>query len=194
MSIWFETWTPTDWVAVLSGILYVWLAARGNRWCWAFGILSCAVIAREDFVRLKLYSDGILQIFYIIMGVAGLYYWRSDRGIRVRPLQALSFHLVIILGTLVASLPISWLFLRYTDAAFPFLDAWTTLLSLTATWMTVRMMLENWWYWILADLIYVYLYIQRDAPAFAWLFVIYTLVSIYGWIHWRKLSRNGPVI
>lgn len=187
-------WSITDWLAIIAGLIYVFLAARGKTIAWLFGIISCAIIAVEDFSRLKLYSDGILQLIYIILGIVGLISWKRDAGlfkvVRFRTWQ----HVQLFGISLIAAVVLGYLFRTLTDAAFPWLDAWTTSISLIATWLTIRKVLESWLYWIVADLIYIYLYTQRDAPAFAFLFGIYTILAIYGWFLWKKRQRKVALI
>jgi nicotinamide mononucleotide transporter len=187
-------WSITDWLAIITGLLYVFLAARGKTIAWLFGIVSCAIIAVEDFSRLKLYSDGVLQLIYIVLGVAGLISWNRDKGpfrvIRYTPWQ----HIQLFGISLLAAVVLGYFFRTWTDAAFPWLDAWTTAISLIATWLTIQKVLECWLYWIVADLIYIYLYTQRDAPAFAFLFGIYTILAIYGWFLWKKSQPMDELI
>lgn len=183
------SWSLTDWISILSGLLYVILAAKGKRLCWVFGIASCSIIAYEDFSRLKLYADGILQIVYVILGFTGLFQWGKSRdGIGFSFLSQIDTLKWWISATLL-SLPFAVFFYQLTDAAYPFLDAWTTAISLIATWLTIKKVVHNWIFWIVADIIYIFLYFQRDAPAFAFLFIIYTVVAIYGWFSWRKMAR-----
>lgn len=187
-------WSITDWLAIIAGLIYVYLAARGKTVAWLFGIVSCAIIAVEDFTRLKLYSDGILQLMYITLGIVGLISWKRDAGpfrvIRFTPWQ----HVQLFGISLITAFVLGYAFRTFTDAAFPWLDAWTTAISLIATWLTIRKVLESWLYWIVADLIYIYLYTQRDAPAFAFLFGIYTILAIYGWFLWKKRQGMDALI
>lgn len=179
-----------EWIGLITGIIYVILAAREKPVCWVFGIVSCAMIAYKDLTSYLLYSDAGLQIFYIIMGVFGLYQWlrKNDQGndtIRIKRMRRLD-HLLMFAGSIVLSFPVGYLFNRYTDASFSYLDAWTTVLSIGATILLIRKYLENWIYWIFIDLVYVYLYFQRGADFFALLFLIYGVIAIYGLKNWRK--------
>ncbi|MEM9929613.1 MAG: nicotinamide mononucleotide transporter, partial [Bacteroidota bacterium] len=54
-----------DWLALLTSLAYVWLAARDNNWCWLFAAISTAVWAWQSFFVYQLISDGFLQLFYL---------------------------------------------------------------------------------------------------------------------------------
>ncbi|HLF62372.1 MAG TPA: nicotinamide mononucleotide transporter, partial [Saprospiraceae bacterium] len=60
--------STTQWIALITGLIYVVLAAYEKPLCWPFGIISCSVIAADDFAVFQLYADGVLQIFYVLFG------------------------------------------------------------------------------------------------------------------------------
>lgn len=57
-----------EWLALGTGIVYVLLAARQQRSCWYWGIVSCLLWAYADVYYYLLYLDAILQLFYVGMG------------------------------------------------------------------------------------------------------------------------------
>jgi len=186
--------SPTQWIALISGIIYVILAAREKSLCWLFGIVSCICIAWDDFFSFQLYADGVLQLIYVGLGVLGLYKWRygkndtSDLQISEHPLRQ---HLAVIASSIVLSIPASYLLLTYTDASFGFVDVLTTILSLYATWLLINKILSNWLYWIVIDMVYVYLFYKTGGTLIALLYVVYFVVSIYGYIDWRRKIRSA---
>ena len=136
----------TQWIALISGIVYVILAAREQPACWLFGIVSCSCIAWDDFFSFQLYADGVLQIMYVGLGIVGLYKWRYGRKdelklhISEHPVKR---HIVVITSSFVLSLPVSYLLLNYTNASFGFVDVLTTILSLYATWLLINKILST---------------------------------------------------
>ncbi|HLF63572.1 MAG TPA: nicotinamide riboside transporter PnuC [Saprospiraceae bacterium] len=185
--------STTQWIALITGLIYVVLAAYEKPLCWPFGIISCSVIAADDFAVFQLYADGVLQIFYVLFGFLGLYYWlfRNEPG---RSLHVSSWqwkkHLIPIVVGVLASIPISIVLQRYTNAAYSYLDTLTTLLSLWATWLLVRKVLENWLYWIAIDSVYVILFWTRGGGLIAVLYAVYLLVAIWGYVQWKKHKEH----
>jgi nicotinamide mononucleotide transporter len=181
--------SATQWIALITGFTYVILAAYEKPLCWPFGIISCSVIALDDFAVFQLYADGVLQIFYVLFGFMGIYYWifRNPPG---QSLRITSWHwqkhIIPVIISAVVSIPISMILQRYTNAAYSYLDTLTTILSLWATWLLVRKVLENWLYWIAIDAVYVVLFWNRGGGLIAVLYAIYLLVAILGFIQWRK--------
>ncbi len=180
-------------LAVITGVIYVVLATRSNPWCWPWGIISSALWAYAAYLLFDLYVDALLQLFYVVMGFIGWYQWRKGGNGEVLPISRLSSgeHLAIVGGGLVLALLVGYLFDEYTPAAATYIDAWTTVFSVIATFLVVQRKLENWLYWIVIDAVYVYLYYTRGGYLFALLFITYTIIAIVGYFKWQKEWRSA---
>jgi nicotinamide mononucleotide transporter len=76
---------------------------------------------------------------------------------------------------------------KYTsNASFPYLDATLTGSSIWGTWLAANKKIENWWVWILADLIYIGMYFQKDLYVTGCLYLIFVVFAIQGLISWKK--------
>ena len=178
-----------EWIGLITGILYVILASIQKPICWIFGIISSFCLAWKSFEDYKLMADGILQVFYIIIGFYGLYNWLAGRvDHQPKPVitSSVPFHLKAIFISLIISIPTSWFLIHYASARYGYLDTALTMLSVFATFLLVRKDLHNWIYWIVIDLIYVVLYLKSDGILFAILFLIYALVAIWGYRQWKN--------
>lgn len=178
-----------EWLGLITGILYVVLAAYEKPSCWIFGIVSCAAIAWKSFTEYRLIADGVLQLFYIVIGFVGLHQWISGRKEnKVKPVitSPLRPHLIAIALCLLISIPVSWLLIHYAFARYGYIDTALTLLSVWATILLVRKDLHNWWYWIVIDIVYVGLYYANEGYLFALLFLVYAAVAVWGYKQWQK--------
>lgn len=179
----------TQWVAFITGLVYVILAAREQLSCWLFGILSCAFIAWDDFTQYLLYADGVLQIFYILIGFYGLYKWQAGGNaqgslkISEKPIR---FHLFAIALGVAISWPVGILLNTFSNAAYAFADSLTTVFSLFATYLLVNKVRSNWLYWIIIDLVYCFLFFAREGYLISLLYGIFCLVAVFGFVNWRK--------
>jgi nicotinamide mononucleotide transporter len=76
------------------------------------------------------------------------------------------------------------------NGAAPFWDALTTVLSLAAQYLLCRKRLENWLFWIAADVIYIPLYLSRHLPLTSVLYGVFLTMCLFGvrtwWRNWRK--------
>ena len=75
---------------------------------------------------------------------------------------------------------------RFTDSPLPYWDALTTALSITATWMLARKILEQWYLWILVNTISLVLYVYKGLYPTVVLFSFYAALSLVGYVQWRK--------
>ena len=176
--------SPAEIVAVVTGLAYVLLTVRRNRWCWVAGGISSlilAVLAAQS--RLPMQSG--LQAWYVVMSVYGWLQWSQPAAGRI-VLWSAGRHLAGVIASLaVAALAARWLATE-TQAAWPLLDAATTTLSLFATWQVARMVRENWLYWIVIDAVSLVLYAAQGLALTAVLFAIYLAVAVAGYIAWRR--------
>ena len=79
---------------------------------------------------------------------------------------------------------------RFTDAALPLLDSFTTWGSILTTWMVTRKILENWLYWLVIDSVSIYLYLDRGLHLTAMLFVAYLVIVVFGYRKWLRHYRE----
>ena len=178
-----------EWIGLLTGIIYVILSAQNRIECWYFGIVSCACIAYHDFFGgLQLYSDGVLQIFYIIVGFVGLIRWKEvSVSFRV---NGWSHFVIILVGIGIAGF-YGYLMNHYSQAAFPMIDAFTTVFSIIATIYLVNRQVSAWVYFIVIDMVMTYLYYARGYELYAVLYALFTIFAFYGVYHWSRLFRQN---
>lgn len=156
---------------------------------WIFGILSSMAIAWKSFTHYKLIADGILQVFYIVMGGIGLWQWiygrvgNEEKPIIVAPVWT---HVIAIVACILLAIPISMLLMEYAGARYGFQDTLVTILSVWATVLLIRKELYNWIYWIVLDLFLIFLYFVSKAYLFSILFLIYTIIAVIGYWQWRS--------
>lgn len=187
---------PTTLAEILgfaTGLLCVALLVRQHIANWPVGILN-VVLLMVVFWTYGLYADAALQIVYVVLGFYGWWLWttRPSGPLVVRRTTRAEWNLLGIAGfVLTAGL---WLYLdRLTNSTVPLADALTTALSLLATYGQARKLLENWWLWIAADLIYVPLYAYKDLWLTAILYIGFLALCVAGLREWRRAVRPAAV-
>jgi nicotinamide mononucleotide transporter len=180
--------SAAEWVAVLLAVGYLLLAVRQNAWCWACAIASSAIFL-VLFARGGLVMQSALQVFYIVMGVYGWWAWR--RGSREGSELPVSRwnrgrHVVAIAVLLAVACLNGWIVARAQGGWVPYVDALVAWVSVLATWMVARKVLENWLYWIVVDSVAAALYWSQGFHATAVLFVLYVAIAVRGYFSWRS--------
>ena len=189
-------------LAVVLGLAYLILAIKQNIWCWPCAFVS-TVIYTQLFWHVSLLMDAMLNVYYILMAVYGFWVWRSrssacqiDGKIKsndmIKPIIRWSkkTHVLVIGGVVILSVASGLLLDRFTQAAWPFLDSFTTWGSVVTTYMVAKKVLENWIYWLVIDAIAMMLYIDRGLYFTAWLFGVYLVMVMIRFNQWLKEYRN----
>src|SRR5215831_7624012 len=167
-------WLPysfTETLAFVTGAWCVYLVIKQNIWNFPIGIAN-NIFFFILFFGDRLYGDATLQIIYLILAIHGWYSWlyggQSKTGLRVE--RSSSLTLIISAIVTVISTFILTRVLRNAHDPAPMLDALTTVLSLVAQYLLNKKLIENWYLWMLADVIYVYVYITRSFYLTAFLY------------------------
>jgi nicotinamide mononucleotide transporter len=184
--------TPVvDIIAVFCSIIYVILAARNHILCWIFGIIGSSLTMYSVFYNYNLYLETFLNGFYVAAAIWGWIKWKKQE---TSPQKIKSFnffkHLPIIAIALCFVCLIGYIFDNYTPSSAPYLDAFTTVFAIMSTFMIGMRLLENWLYWIVIDSASIYLYSSRGAYFYVILFCVYIIVSVMGYLKWRREYKN----
>ena len=174
-------------IAVMLALAYVVLAVKVRRSCWLAAIASAALYC-WIFAEASLYMESALQLFYIGAAIYGWYYWGADQS--AQPLHirrwSLKQHSLALAFTLVGATLFGSALAKFTDAALPWLDSFTTVAALVTTWMVTQKILENWLYWIVIDAVSIYLYTSRGLDMTAALYGGYILLAVAGLLQWHR--------
>ncbi len=182
-------WSVIESLAVLFSLLYVILAAKENIWCWGAALISVSLYIYICYTA-KLYPETGLQIFYLIMAIIGYFTWNKKSKEKIKEWSEFKHLIIIILGALFSFI-MGFYFFTYTESAMPIIDSITTTFSIIATYMVVKKVLGNWLYWIVIDLLSVYMYFHRDLHLTSLLFVAYATIAVFGYISWSyRIKKN----
>ena len=193
-SLFSEIGAMTAWesVAVILAIAYLLLAVRENILCWYCALFSTAIYIHL-FWNVSLLMESALNVYYLLMAVFGWYQWkyggRQQSTLKIQRLSAQN-NLLIILAVLLATAVSGWLLSQHSDAAWPFVDSFTTWGSVVTTFMVAKKVLENWLYWLVIDSVSIPLYIDRGLYLTAFLFLVYLFIVVAGYLNWRKIYQQ----
>lgn len=184
--------TTIEIIAVIFGLLCVILTVRQNIWCWPTGLVQVTLYTLI-FYHVKLYSDLILHVIYVLMQIYGWYNWlhggeeRSKLRVSRLVLSHLAGWIVLcVIGTFVWG----WLMKTFTDAAVPFADAFTTVASLIAQWLLAWKKLESWWFWISVDVVAIGVYFYKGLFFTTGLYAVFLILATFGFLAWRKSVKS----
>ncbi len=181
-------------VAVLFGIVSVYLSTRENIWSWPTAIVNVSLFFAL-FLRSGLYSDTGLQVVYFGLSIYGWYEWLyGGAGHTAIAVSRTTGRTWAVLGAIAV---VTWGVLgaatsRLPGTALPYVDAATTTVSLLAQWMMTRKLLENWLIWIAVDVVYVGMFSFKGLYLTAFNYAIYLALAALGYVAWkRSLTAQG---
>ncbi len=176
-------------IGTISGLVFLYLEIKQNKWLWPVGLLT-SLMYIYVFLVAKLYADMSLQVYYVIVSVYGWILWSQGKNNSKDELPVVGIDKKLFFTLLVASViiysVISFVLVNYTDGALPYWDAFTTALSIVATWMLARKILEQWLVWIIVNGVSLGLYIYKGLYPTSVLYFFYMSLSVVGYLQWKK--------
>jgi nicotinamide mononucleotide transporter len=189
-------------IASLTGMLCVILTAKGKISNYYFGIINVLLYGFIAFQN-KYYGEALLNIAYFFpMSIVGIYFWVKHKnkdkiGIvnvrKIRKKEFLFWILISIAGTVGYGL-----FLKNLGGTLPFLDASSTVLSITGMILTVRRATSQWSLWIVEDILevgmWVYIFLTtKENISMVIMWTAYLINAVYGYYNWKNLEKiqNG---
>jgi nicotinamide mononucleotide transporter len=185
--------SPIEGVAAILILINVVLVALRSIWNYAFGIVGVAIYGIV-FFHAKLYSDTLLQIFFLIVQFYGLWQWRRsaiDAGEVVVEQLTNRARLEWLAGIAVAIAGWGWLMHNFTDASFPWWDASVAMISVAAQYLMSVRKLENWWLWIAANILSIGLYGAKGLWITMTLYGVLLVISLLGLAGWRAARQRA---
>ena len=189
----FINWLTQNYIEILgavTGLIYLYFSVNKLIWLWPFGILT-SLLYTWVFFTSRLYADMSLQVYYFFISIYGWYYWlkggvkNNQKEAPVSRISKNTFLISLLVISLLTTLS-GILLNNYANSSLPYWDAFTTSASIVATWMLARKMLENWLYWIIIDLVSMFMYIYKGLYPTAFLFLVYSIIAVLGYYNWKK--------
>jgi nicotinamide mononucleotide transporter len=175
---------------VLTTVVGIWLITRRKLICWPVVLIS-DVLYLIVFYRVRLYSDALLQIFFLAFTLYGWWYWwrgmREEGEVRVVRLPLKSLLAGLAIGA-AGGLALGFLMKQIHGTALPFLDALLTSYSLVASWWAARKHIANWWLWIAVDVAYIGEYLYKGLKPTAALYALLVALALLGLRNWRRAA------
>ena len=81
-----------------------------------------------------------------------------------------------------------------TEASKPYYDALSTVFGVLATFLELYKYFVAWSFWVFINGYTIWLYGIKELNFMAFKMIIYTFLSIYGLIAWRKKLAISPLI
>ena len=186
----------THWLDITTtalGLAYILLEYKASVWMWIVGFVmqSLGIVL---YYQKGLYADCGMEFYYLAMTVYGFIAWmRHKTQTKELPIRHMPKRTAFI--WLGAGLGI-WAFIyfvlsRFTNSTVPVADAFTTAFSIVGIWALARKYLEQWFVWIVVDVVTSALYFYKDIPFKASLYALYVIIAVFGYFKWKQMMEEA---
>jgi len=185
-------------IGTLFGLVSVYFASRANILTWGTGIVN-ELFLLILFFQVQLYADMFLQIYFLIVTIYGWYRWNrpvmESKISKTKMKGRIIIIVAIIIGTLISGFLFNNIHIylpKYfkIQAAYPYTDSFVMILSIIATILLAKKKIENWYLWIIVDLVCVALYLKKGVIFLSIEYIIFLGLAVYGFFQWRKKLSN----
>ncbi len=193
-----STWIEI--VAASLGVISVWYAKKANILVYPTGIVSVLLYVFICF-KAQLYADMGINAYYFIFSIYGWIMWsRKNEDEEELPVTYSSRKTWLIsIGVFIVSIFIIWGLLRifkandtvYWSTFVPYTDTFTTAVAILGMWLMAVKKVENWLFWIAADVVSVPLYLYKHLVFTSFQYLIFLIIAVLGYYEWRKLARKN---
>lgn len=185
-------------IATVFGLFSIWLATKQAIWTWSMGLINI-ICSFMVFYQVRLYSDMFLQVYFFIANIYGWVIWKNqfqeDRPVTAlrAKTRVLLFTLIVIstffFGILVKNIHLLFPTLFIQPASFPFIDTFIAVMSVIATILLAKRIIDNWALWLVIDIICVFIYAIKNILFISLEYAVFCVLASLGLFSWLKSSK-----
>lgn len=186
-------------ISATTGVACVVCTGKGKLSAYVFGLVNCVLYAIISY-KAHLYGETMLNaLYYVPMQFIGFYIWSKNMNKETHEVKKIHMRndtRILWLLTMVVATIVYGLILKKLGDAMPFVDSFTTVSSVVAMIVSIKMYSEQWWIWILVDVFSVYMWwtnfsVGNDNMATLLMWIIYLGNAIIMCIKWEKeITKN----
>jgi len=150
---------------------------------WAASSLLYAVL----FYQSAYYASSALQLIFIAGGVLGWFGWGATGA---KPRKSNTKERLLIIMFLCAASVSLWPILIKIGAASSAIESFGFAGSVIAQLLMIWQRFEAWPLWLVVDAAYTYQYFKGQLYLTGVLYVIFSVVAVWGWIRWYRESKK----
>ena len=194
-------WLHLELFGVITGLIFLYLEIKQRPSMWLVGGLSSLVYI-VVFCFAKIYADMSYNIYNFIISIYGFFLWikyfnNAPKELKEKKFQEIEYRhisrneILLFSGLSIFLYFVIYYILSYfTDSPIPADDSFTTTLSIVATLLLVKKIIQHWLMWIVINIASVFIYYERGLYPTSALYVVYGIAAVYGFYIWRKEGKD----
>ncbi len=189
----FTDYQKLEVIGAVVGLIYIYQEYKASIWLWFTGIVM-PVIYLFVYYEAQLYADFGMQIYYIIAGFYGFLYWKlshkeKQQKLSISPLPRYYF-IPIVIALALLWFALYEVLIHFTNSNVPVYDSFGNAVSIVGLWALSKKYIEQWLFWIVADVELAVLYAYKDIPFTAGLYAFYAVLAVVGYRKWKAIYRK----
>lgn len=187
-------------LGVSIGLVYLFWEYKADPKMWIASIVM-PMISMWLYFSKGIYADFAINIYYMLIAVYGYWNWTRKRpggggsggGESTLPITHVGLKVAAGCVAAVALLwgAIAWILVNYTDSTIPYVDAFTTAMSIVGLWMGARKYCEQWLIWLIVNVVTVPMQLSKGLVFYPCLYTVYAVISIFGYRNWLRIMRKS---
>lgn len=181
-------------ISATTGVACVICTGKGKLSAYIFGAINTLLYAIISY-HAKYYGEVMLNaLYYFPLQFYGFYVWNKHMNMETHEVEKkrmsnknrLILSLVVALGTIIYGFV-----LRLLGGNLPFVDALSTVVSIVAMIISIKMYMEQWVLWIVVDVVTVIMWVVAfingtDSIATLLMWIVYLGNAFIMFFKWRK--------
>ncbi len=177
----------------LVGLLYLYWEYQADPKMWIASIVM-PLISMWLYFEKGIYADFAINIYYVAIAIYGYRNWTRRRGTEKQTLPITRIPGSVLAGC-IAAVGVLWVaialvLINFTDSTIPWLDAFTTAVSIVALWMGAQKYCEQWLFWLVVDLVTVPMQIYKGLVFYPILYSGYCVIALLGYRKWLRMAAT----
>jgi nicotinamide mononucleotide transporter len=190
--------TGLEFVAVICGILSVWLSRIENIWVYPTGLINTIIYIYLSF-KSSLIGEASVNFYYTVVSVYGWVLWakKNDQDkpvLRVTTSSARewlwqlgfcsAFYVLLFFGLGLLKEG------GFAPMAIPWADAFASATAYTGMWLMAKKKVESWHWWIATNVASIPLYFVKHYVFTSVYYMILLIMAVSGLLEWRRRAKN----
>lgn len=187
-------------ISATTGVACVVCTGKGKLSAYIFGLVNSVLYAIIAY-RATLYGETMLNaLYYVPMQFYGFYVWSKHMNAETCEVEKRHMtwkeRIFWVVVTTAATIGYGYI-LKYLGDALPFIDSFTTVTSVVAMIISIRMFAEQWWLWTAVDVFTVIMWAKaymlgNESIATLLMWIVYLGNAIIMLVKWEKeITRRG---
>jgi len=188
------TWL--EYIAVLTGIISVWLEKKENILVFPIGLINTIIYVWIS-IQGNLFGEASVNFYYTVVGIYGWILWskkdeHQHHVVNIRfsnTKQWLQQILFFVFFYVVIFFILTYLKKSFAPNAIPWADAFASATAYTAMWLMAKKKVESWYWWIATNIASIPLYFVKGYVFISVYYVVILIMTFFGLFEWIRRAR-----